>query len=293
MRLWRQRSRSRPAGRAVQGLRREDPPLRRRRQGRPAVQLQRPGRRRRRAAAASAAATARPTKCRPPSKRPSRTARRTSSGRSGSRSRGQTIPHRVIGRFGASRVILVPAGPGTGVKAGPGVRDVLQACGIHNILTKMHGSTNPINLVKATIDGLLQLRTREEVGPAAGSDTLMDLTTVHTGMPEAQAQEARRPRHRLRPRQDRLAAAPRASTPAPAPGCPASRSTAARRRCSAASRSAASANGTFAKTFNVVNVGDIDAAFDDGDDGRRSTPCGPRGWRKGRPTASVSSATAR
>src|ERR1700719_2295896 len=71
--------------------------------------------------------------------------------------RGDTIPHRVIGKFGSSRVILVPAGPGTGVKAGPGVRDVLTACGVHNILTKVHGSSNPINLVKATIDGLLQL----------------------------------------------------------------------------------------------------------------------------------------
>src|SRR3954447_5440301 len=77
--------------------------------------------------------------------------------------RGQTIPHRVIGRFGASRVILVPAGPGTGVKAGPGVREVLQACGIQNILTKVHGSTNPQNLVKATIAGLLELRTREDI----------------------------------------------------------------------------------------------------------------------------------
>ena len=77
--------------------------------------------------------------------------------------RGATIPHRVIGRFGASRVIMVPAGPGTGVKAGPGVREVLQACGIQNILTKTHGSTNPINLVKATIAGLQELRTRDEV----------------------------------------------------------------------------------------------------------------------------------
>ena len=75
----------------------------------------------------------------------------------------RTIPHRVVGRFGASRVVMIPAGPGTGVKAGPGVREVLQACGIQNILTKVHGSTNPINLVKATIAGLLELRTREEV----------------------------------------------------------------------------------------------------------------------------------
>lgn len=77
--------------------------------------------------------------------------------------RGDTIPHRVMGRSGASRVILIPAGQGTGVKAGPGVREVLQACGIRNILTKVYGSSNPINLVKATVNGLLLLRTREEV----------------------------------------------------------------------------------------------------------------------------------
>jgi small subunit ribosomal protein S5 len=82
--------------------------------------------------------------------------------------RGQTIPHRVIGKFGASRVILVPAGPGTGVKAGPGVREVLQAVGVQNILSKTHGSTNPINLVKATLDGLQQLRTREQVAMLRG-----------------------------------------------------------------------------------------------------------------------------
>jgi len=82
--------------------------------------------------------------------------------------RGDTIPHRVIGKFGGSRVIMVPAGPGTGVKAGPGVRDVLTACGIHNILTKVHGSSNPINLVKATIQGLLELRTRDEVARLRG-----------------------------------------------------------------------------------------------------------------------------
>jgi small subunit ribosomal protein S5 len=82
--------------------------------------------------------------------------------------KGETIPHRVVGRYGASKVVLVPAGPGTGVKAGPGVREVLQACGIRNILTKVHGSSNPINLVKATIQGLLALRTREEVARLRG-----------------------------------------------------------------------------------------------------------------------------
>jgi small subunit ribosomal protein S5 len=82
--------------------------------------------------------------------------------------RGNTIPHRVIGKYGASKVIMVPAGPGTGVKAGPGVREVLQAAGVTNILTKVHGSTNPLNLVKATIDGLQQLRTREEVAALRG-----------------------------------------------------------------------------------------------------------------------------
>jgi len=82
--------------------------------------------------------------------------------------KGDTIPHRVVGKFGASRVVLVPAGPGTGVKAGPGVRDVLVVCGVRNILTKVHGSTNPINLVKATIAGLQQLRTREEVARLRG-----------------------------------------------------------------------------------------------------------------------------
>src|SRR4029077_14494464 len=82
--------------------------------------------------------------------------------------KGANIPARVIGRFGASRVIMVPAGPGTGVKSGPGVRDVLEACGIKNILTKTHGSTNPINLVKATIRGLLELRTREDIARLRG-----------------------------------------------------------------------------------------------------------------------------
>ena len=82
--------------------------------------------------------------------------------------RGQTIPHRVIGRYGATRVVLVPAGPGTGVKAGQGVREVLELSGVRNILTKVHGSTNAQNLVKATLDGLLQLRTKEMVEALRG-----------------------------------------------------------------------------------------------------------------------------
>ena len=76
---------------------------------------------------------------------------------------GETIPHRVEGRYGAAHVVMVPAASGTGVIAGTAVRAVCEGAGIHDILTKSFGSNNPVSLVKAAFDALSQLRLKQDV----------------------------------------------------------------------------------------------------------------------------------
>jgi len=77
--------------------------------------------------------------------------------------KGGTIPHRVVGRCGASKVVMIPASPGTGVIAGASVRVVLELAGVHDVLTKSYGSNCPKNLCRATLEGLTSLLTRQNV----------------------------------------------------------------------------------------------------------------------------------
>ena len=81
---------------------------------------------------------------------------------------GRTIPHRITGRYRATKVIMIPANPGTGVIAGSSVRAVLEFAGVQDVLTKVVGSTSAKNVVKATLDGLLKLKNKEMVESLRG-----------------------------------------------------------------------------------------------------------------------------
>lgn len=88
-----------------------------------------------------------------------------------------TIPHQIWGHYGAAKVLLIPAGAGTGIIAGQAVRAVCEATGIHDILTKSYGTNNPVTLVKATVDALRNLRTIEQVAALRGLE-VNDLVTA-------------------------------------------------------------------------------------------------------------------
>lgn len=79
-----------------------------------------------------------------------------------------TIPHDAVGNFSASKILMFPAKPGTGMIAGGSARAVIQLAGISDIVTKVHGSTNKINVVKATLQGLLSIKTKEEIAAKRG-----------------------------------------------------------------------------------------------------------------------------
>jgi small subunit ribosomal protein S5 len=95
---------------------------------------------------------------------------------------GQTITHKIVGRYGAGHVVLRPASPGTGVIAGGGVRAVLELGGVRDVLTKSIGTQNPINLVKATMDGLMSMRRPAQVAALRGL-TIKQVLGIHDEAP--------------------------------------------------------------------------------------------------------------
>jgi small subunit ribosomal protein S5 len=99
---------------------------------------------------------------------------------------GTTITHEILGRYGAARVLLRPASEGTGVIAGGGVRAVLELGGVRDILAKSLGTTNPVNMLKATVQGLQSLRRPEDVAKTRGK-TISEVLPVPKEEPEAEA----------------------------------------------------------------------------------------------------------
>jgi small subunit ribosomal protein S5 len=121
---------------------------------------------------------------------------------------GTTITHEILGRFGAARVLLRPASEGTGVIAGGGVRAVLELAGVRDILAKSLGTTNPVNMLKATVQGLQSLRRPEDVAKARGL-TIGQVLPV----PKQEPSEEAEPQDDAAPEPEAVAAAAGEETP--------------------------------------------------------------------------------